>query len=250
MMRFLLLIAAFLLNFNISASASTDSGAIIPMPIEQINSAMSMIQKRVRDASVRVMTPGGGHGSGSYIQYKDMYFIFTAQHVSDGVRGTKYQVLKGSESRLATLVWSDADADMAVLLIEKKFTTITPMKWDPQVRIAEVGTDITYSGYPSSHQLMTFGGTVAGYEDKQGVGLQIILNTYGWFGCSGSVVYSPSGEIVGILYGVDVEYYPGMQVQENLVWVVPIQRVSMKVVLKNACSMVSKIPARLPKACR
>ena len=79
-MRFLLLIAAFLLNFNISASASTGSDAIIPMPIEQINSAMSMIQKRVRDASVRVMTSGGGHGSGSYIQYKDMYPHILSKH--------------------------------------------------------------------------------------------------------------------------------------------------------------------------
>ena len=131
-MRFLLLIIAFLLNFNTSAMASTSSDAIIPMPIEQINSAMSMIQKRVREASVRVITAGGGHGSGSYVQYKDLQFIFTAQHVSDGVQGTKYQVLKGSETRLATLVWSNADADIAVLLLEKEFVTISPMKWDPQ----------------------------------------------------------------------------------------------------------------------
>ena len=74
---------------------------------------------------------------------------------------------------------------------------------------------------------MTFEGVVAGYADKTGVGKQIILNTYGWFGCSGSVIYTLSGEMVGILYGVDVEYYPGVQVQENMIWVVPIQRLNI-----------------------
>ena len=49
------------------------------------------------------------------------------------------------------------------------------------------------------------------------MGKQIIVNNYGWFGCSGSVVYTLSCDIVGILYGVDVEYYPDIQVQENMI---------------------------------
>ena len=109
------------------------------------------------------------------------------------------------------------------------------MKWSPQRRTAEVGTNITYSGSPSDHKLMTFGGTVAGYAPKNGMGKQIIVNTYGWFGCSGSVVYTLSGDIVGILYGVDVEYYPDIQVQENMIWVAPIQRIKMDIVLKEVC---------------
>ena len=87
---------------------------------------------------------------------------------------------------------------------------------------------------------MTFAGTVAGYAPKTGLGEQIILNTYGWFGCSGSVVYTLSGDIVGILYGVDVEYYPSMQVQENMIWVAPIQRLKIDVILKHMCKGLPK----------
>ena len=213
--------------------------ASIPAPVEQINSSMNMAQKRVREAAVKINT-GGGHGSGSYIVYRDAHLVFTAQHVTDGPIGSTYYVYKDKEMRMATLIWSSASADMAVLHLSEKFVTISPMKWSPQNRTAQVGTDITYSGYPSSHQLMTFEGSVAGYAEKAGLAKQIIVNTYGWFGCSGSVVYTLSGDIVGILYGVDVEYYPGVQVQENMIWVAPIQTIKMDVSLKNMCHGLPK----------
>lgn len=219
----------------------------IPAPMEQVNSSMNMAQKKVREAAVKISTGAGGHGSGSYIVYKDAHLVFTAQHVTDGPIGSIYHVYKDKEMRLATLIWSDVAADMAVLHLSEKFVTISPMKWSPQNRTAEVGTEITYSGYPSSHQLMTFAGTVAGYAPKTGLGKQIILNTYGWFGCSGSVVYTLSGDIVGILYGVDVEYYPSMQVQENMIWVAPIQRLKIDVILKHMCK---GLPKGAMRACR
>jgi S1-C subfamily serine protease len=248
MMRFLFLVAALMFSFDVTAAVKLiGTDAPVAVPAEQINSGMNMAQKRVREASVRINTAGGGHGTGSYIVYKDAHLIFTAQHVADGSKGGIYHVSKGGESRIATLIWSDAAADMAVLHLSEKFVTISPMKWSPQKRLAEVGTEITYSGYPSHHQLMTFQGVVAGYEDKSGVGKQIILNTYGWFGCSGSVIYALNGDIVGILYAVDVEYYPGLQVQENMIWVAPIQRIDMKVVLRELCKVE---PYAVKRACR
>ena len=219
---------------------------IIPLPAEQVNSSMNMAQRRVRDAAVKIST-GGGHGSGSYIAYKDVHLVLTAQHVTDGPIGSKYHVFKDKETRIATLVWSDAASDMAVLHLSEKFVTIEPMKWSPQNRIAEVGTEITYSGYPSSHKLMTFSGKVAGYADRATAGDHIILNTYGWFGCSGSVIYTLRGDIVGILYGVDVEYYPDIQVQENMIWVAPIQRIKIDMILNKICK---GLPEGTMRACK
>ena len=141
-MRFLLFLAVLLLNFNISAEASPNLVVGLPMPIEQINSSMSTVQKRVRESAVRVLTTGGGHGSGSYVVYKDMHLVFTAQHVSDGVYGSKYQILKGSETKIGTLIWSDAAADIAILRLDEEFVTISPMKWNPQTRMAEVGSKL------------------------------------------------------------------------------------------------------------
>jgi hypothetical protein len=221
----------------------------VSLPVEQINSSMNMAQKRVREASVKVTTPGGGHGSGSYLLYKDAHLVLTAQHVTDGPLGSQYYIAKDEEMKLATLIWTDPEADMALLYLPERFITIDPMKWDPQTKMAQVGTHTTYSGYPSSHKLMTFEGVVAGYADKNIVGKQIILNTYGWFGCSGSVIYTLSGKLVGVLYGVDVEYYPGVQVQENMIWVAPIQRLQIDVALKNLCDGLEFSKGRL-RACR
>lgn len=233
----------------VCVSPAAEAVEKVSLPVEQINSSMNMAQKRVREAAVKVTTIGGGHGSGSYLIYKDAHLVLTAQHVADGQLGTQYHILKNDEIKLATLIWTDPEADMALLYLPEKFVTIEPMKWNPQVRMAEVGTDTTYSGYPSSHKLMTFEGVVAGYADKETVGKQIILNTYGWFGCSGSVIYTLSGQLVGVLYGVDVEYYPGVQVQENMIWVAPIQRLQIDVALRRMCKSMGMSKGRL-RACR
>ena len=94
---------------------------------------------------------------------------------------------------------------------------------------------------------MSFVGRVSGYENGPGIGKQIILQTYGWFGCSGSVVYDTNGRQIGILYGVDVEYYPEMQVQENMIWVVPINKVPINKALKGFCNGYQ---GKDPKACK
>ena len=106
-----------------------------------------------------------------------------------------------------------------------------------------VGEEITYSGYPSWHSLMTYRGRVAGYETHPEAGTQIMLNTYGWFGCSGSLIYDKEGRAVGILWGVDLQR--GLP-QENMIWVSPMQNLDIKLALKPLCTGLSD----KPKACR
>ena len=120
------------------------------------------------------------------------------------------------------------------------------MKFNPLENVAEVGTNIIYSGYPSTHKLMSFAGRVAGYENGPGIGKHIILQTYGWFGCSGSMIYTLKGQQVGVLYGVDIEYYPTTQVQENMIWVSPIQNLDMPIAIAELCLALENEP----KACR
>ena len=110
----------------------------------------------------------------------------------------------------------------------------------------DVGTDIIYSGYPSNHKLMSFDGRIAGYADGGASGTQLIVNTYGWFGCSGSVIYNIKGKIIGVLYGVDIEYYPNVQVNENMIWVAPIKALDIKEAIKPFC----RGTIRNYKACR
>lgn len=214
-------------------------------PVETVSSSMSTAEKKVRSATVKVIVPGGGHGTGALIQYKDLQLIITAGHVANKIVGTNYLAVKGSESVLATLIYSNESHDIAVLYPTAVLRGATPIKYEP-VKSYEVGTDIIYSGYPSQHKIMSFKGRVVGYEDVAGVGTQLIVNTYGWFGCSGAVVFDTKGRVIGVLYGVDVEYYPNMQVNENMIWVSPIKSIDIKEAIKPFC----RGTLRDYKACR
>jgi hypothetical protein len=219
-------------------------------PVDYLSAEMSSAEKKIRQSAVRITVPfSGGHGSGSYIKYKDVYIVITAQHVADGTLGTNYLASHKDESKVATLIYSDPVNDIAVLFLSAPFQTIEPMKYNPLKETADVGTRISYSGYPATHKLMSFSGHVAGYETGPGGKNHIILSTYGWFGCSGSLIYTLKGQQVGVLYGVDVEYYPNPQVQENMIWVVPMHLVDMKKALEPICRGFESIGKKI-KACK
>jgi len=244
-MKYLKLMLLILLSTTAAASAPH-----ISKPVDHLSAEMSSVEKRVRQAAVRITAPfSGGHGSGSYIKHKDVYVIITAQHVAAGALGTNYLASYEDESKIATLIYSDPVNDIAVLFLSVPFRTIEPMKYNPVEETAAVGTRISYSGYPSTHKLMSFSGRVAGYETGPNGKNHIILSTYGWFGCSGSLIYTLKGRQVGVLYGVDVEYYPTTQVQENMIWVAPMNLVDMRKALEPICRGFESIGKKI-KACK
>ena len=209
-----------------------------------ISSGMSRVENRVREAAVKVSRLDGGHGSGSLIGYKGSQFIITAQHVANGRLGTVYLISKNAQNRVAILIHGDPLNDIAVLWLspEEEVVDVRPMPWRPVDTLPRVGTRINYSGHPSSHSLLSFRGSIAGYETHPEAGVQIILNVFGWFGSSGSVIYNESGRIVGILWGVDVDYYSGQpQVNEGIVWVSPIQNLDMALALAPLCAQIPNI---------
>ena len=167
----------------------------------------------------------------------------TAQHVADGSLGQIYLLQTESEQRSGLLIYSDPLHDIAVLYVINKFDNSKGIKWNPTKTLSSVGTEITYSGYPSWHSLMTYRGRVAGYETHPQAGTQIMLNTYGWFGCSGSLIYDSDGAAVGILWGIDMQQ--GLP-QENMIWVAPIQNLDIKLALKPLCTGLNNEP----RACR
>jgi len=208
----------------------------------EISSQFSDIESRVRAAAVRVLTGEGGHGSGSLVQYKDMQLVITAQHVASELIGTPYQIIHGTEVKTAVLVYSNQARDQAILWLNDPYDS-GALRWQPGRSIAEVGDQITYSGFPASHSLMTFRGRVAGYETMGDGSTNILLHTYGYFGCSGSVIYDEHGYIVGILWGIDVNR--GIPV-ESMVWVSPIQNLNIRLSLESICRALGNEP----RACR
>jgi len=244
-MKFILLALNVMLTTNAYAQAYEPK-----IPAEVVNTEMSSIERKTRNAAVRVTVPfTGGHGSGSYIVYKGVQLVITAQHVVDKPLGSTYAVTHKQESHLGILIYSDKANDIGILYIGNPFRLVEPMKFNPVEGVAEVGTEVFYSGYPSHHKLMSFTGRIAGFENVPGprVGKHIILQTYGWFGCSGSVIYNLKGQQIGVLYGVDVEYYPDIQVQENMIWVVPMSEVKIDKALGAFCRGYQ---GKTPKACK
>ena len=217
----------------------------ISMNTEPISSVMTATEQKVRAAAVKVIS-GEGHGSGSLVKYKGLTLLITAEHVANGTLGSTHYAMKGNETKAAILIYSDSLHDISVLYMIDDFYAVTPLKYSPREEMIEVGSEITYSGFPSSHQLMTFRGRVAGYEIRQDAGIQILLHTHGWMGCSGSMVYDQNGDIVGILWGVSVEHRPNLQIIGNLVWIQPIQVFNIEHSLEVLCRS-GEIKAR---ACR
>jgi len=221
------------INTHANTGDQTQSSYAPTKPSEKVNRGLSITEKRVRNAAVKVVT-GAGHGSGTVVQYKDLTLVFTAKHVADGRLGQEYLINKDIEQRNATLIYQSKEHDIAILIVPSGFERIKAMNWNPASKY-DIGTDIIYSGHPSWHKLMSFNGRIVGYEEIAGAGTQIIVNTYGWFGCSGSGVYNKKGELIGILYGVDVQYAYGTQIQENMIWVAPIKNVNIGDALDAFC---------------
>ena len=244
MLRFIAMITLFLGAPALAAEYAPN------LPMEYIDARPSSAEKEIREAAVKISAPfTGGHGSGSYIKYKDVHLVITAQHVARHKLGSSYLVSHKQESHIGTLIYSDEVSDIAILYISNPFRLIRPVKFNPVEETADVGTEIFYSGYPSHHKLMSFTGRVAGHEPVAGprTGKHIILQTYGWFGCSGSVIYNSKRQQIGVLYGVDIEYYPDIQVQENMVWVVPMNEIKIDKALKGFCEGYQ---GKTPKACK
>ena len=235
---------ALLLGLSISTtSMGAPSGDYQTVSIEE---GLDKNEKKVREAAVKI-TDGYGHGSGSIVKYYDMQLVLTAQHVASGRIGSEYLVINGNTLEKAILVYADPLHDIAVLWMRPgNQLEGRGLKYNPREELSPIGGEITYSGHPSWHSLMTYRGYVAGVETLAGQGPQLMLNTYGWFGCSGSVIYDTDGQIVGILWGVDIEKYPDLQVQENMIWVSPIQNLDMKLAIKELCIALEDEP----KACR
>jgi len=242
-MKFLSIILAALL-FSPAQADPMKAHAEPDVRTIEISSQFSEAEQDVRNAAVRIKRFGsGGHGSGGLVQYKDLQLVLTAQHVANAIIGTRYQIIHQGEMREGILIYSNEAHDVAVLWVQLPWPRGHALKWNPASDIEEVGTRITYSGFPGQHSLMTYRGRVAGYEIMPDGSTNILLHTYGYFGCSGAVIYNVDKEIVGILWGIDSSR--GLPV-EDMIWVSPIQNLNIDLSLRGLCQTLRNEP----RACR
>jgi hypothetical protein len=224
-----------LISFFGRSALAQESGGSKFVEISNTNSEASFfnIGAKVRSAAVKVVTPGG-HGSGTYMVYGGNHIVITAQHVV-GSESFVHVNSESGESILAPVVYSDKSIDVAVILVGK-MKTRSPMRFKEPRGISPPGTEIYYSGYPSSHNLLSIRGIVSGYASSKSDSDTLIVFGYGWFGCSGSGLYDSKSNFVGVLWGVDVRMSPfGRQVVEDLIWVTPASAIDKPALNEAIC---------------
>lgn len=220
---FLLLVFSFV---SISKPSIVNAQDTLANSIEPV--ALSKSETRIRDAAVIVRDPlTGGYGSGTYFEVERKGVVITASHVV-GERLHVSVVGLVNETVIGRVIYIDPVHDFAVVTVPK-MRTRSPMSLRPSTTLLQntVGTDVTYTGYPAGHSLLTVRGRVAGIEI---ISQSIIMHSYAWMGASGSGVFTIDGKFIGVLYAVDVGRFEGRQIVEDIVWVTPISVIDLDTV--------------------
>ena len=189
---------------------------------------LSISEQRARSAAVKVRSLlQGGHGSGTYMIAHGRRVVVTAAHV---VRSESVMAIDGrdGETVVGQVVFADHDIDIAFIVVPE-METRTAVRYRPQRRYDErlVGTALTYTGFPSHHDLLTIRGYIAAVEKEH-----LVTNMFGWFGSSGSGVFDQHGRYMGCVSGIDVGTIGfGMRIPlESIVWVAPASKLDHEMV--------------------
>ena len=215
-------ILSVLIPYNYTDTSAAEASVNTIKDYEVELTTLSRVEARTRNAAVKIYTPTGGHGSGTYFRYNRRHIVITAAHVVD--EGAIYLVVdQWNNQRVGTLIYADREKDFAVLLIPA-FEKTTPMRlnlpnYNPGDRI---DTEVIFSGFPSSHSLTTMRGRVSGTE-----GPIIIIHAAAWMGSSGSAVFDRNGNFLGVLFGVSVgRFYGDPVIMEDFIWVMPYSEIN------------------------
>jgi S1-C subfamily serine protease len=226
---------------NVINELSLESG------IENITiSLQTFVERRVRDAAVKITSPKReGHGSGTYFTYRGFHLVITAMHVIDEMDPKHIVIIgKDNESVEARLLYKDAQNDIAVLQTKGVLETRRALMLNIQESVPQAGDVLTYTGFPSNHDMLTFQGKIAGFEeiDRRNNRSAILIHTYGWFGSSGSCLFNERAQLVAILWGIDVEVFMVPQAQEDLVYASLANTIDLDAVLLRACKYAPEKP--------
>jgi len=137
-----------MLNLVLGTSFAQDKGA---SRIEEV--ALNKAESKIRDASVVVRDPSsGGHGSGTVFEIEKKNIVITAAHVV-GSRRYMQIIGRSNEIVMGTVIYVDPNFDFAMITMPDMISR-TPIKFK-QFKGNIIGTDVTYTGHPARHVLLT-----------------------------------------------------------------------------------------------
>lgn len=206
-------------------------------------SNLSASEKRTRAAAVKVTSLlDGSHGSGTYLIMYGKRVVATAAHV---VQHDPVMLIEGRDGEVITgrVIFRDDDSDLAFIIVPE-IKSRTAIRYRPQLSHDErlLGTHLTYTGFPSHHDLLTIRGYIASVECGY-----IVTNMFGWFGSSGSGVFDQKSRFIGVVSGIDIGRYKSRLPipLELIVWVAPISKVDHQML---KIRILTAHPPGMPKA--
>ena len=138
-----------------------------------------------------------GHGTGTYVQIDDDFFVITARHVVKEHK--RYFVNAGDEASIGSKIYESKKKDIAVLRVAK-MKTRKAIILDKACSL-KIGETVYFSGFPSHYSLMTTRAFVSGEVDKNLKYLQGLA----WFGSSGSGTVNNHGELCAVVTAIATE---------------------------------------------
>ncbi|WP_226924806.1 S1 family peptidase [Georgenia satyanarayanai] len=176
---------------DVEAPQLADPGALSPDGVD----AAERMAVRIRNVGCGQLTTGSGFAL-------DERTVITNRHVVDDADRLQVTTYDGREIDAVSAGVTDV-ADLALLRTAEPLTTVPGLAPVD----AAVGDEITVVGYPRGGQLTTAAGSVLGYElDTLGSDLGMVgrSNAQVDHGSSGSAVLGSDGQVVGVVYAMDV----------------------------------------------
>jgi len=184
--------------------------------------ALNKAESKIRDASVVVKDLlSGGYGSGTVFEIEKKNIVITAAHVV-GNRQHMQIIGRSNETVMGTVIYVDPNFDFAMITIPDMISR-TPIKFKLFTGNT-IGTNVTYTGHPARHDLLTVRGRIVGVDKGT---KSILMHSYAWMGASGSCVFTLDGKLIGVLVAVDVGRYDGRQIVEDIVWLTPLSEIDI-----------------------
>ena len=197
--------------------------------------------KRSRSSAVNLMSMSEdgsvASSSGTYIKFKDKYYILTVSH---GIIGDCYFVrivVNNDMYACNKIVALNREIDYAIIHVDKineldevRIPKQIPKnnRWRDNLSIL---TDIVYTGYPNTTGPLTLSGNIVGHSPSE----EVYIHSYAWPGSSGSGVFNEQGNLIGYIMAISLGYTDyGINVLEDIIIMVPIFKIDWSTVYEES----------------